>query len=130
MALKVALKPGERMLIGGAVIKNGSRQAAELIVENNVPVLREKDILSEKKANTPCSRIYFIIQLMYIDRENLATHHESYWKLVRPLLQVAPRLTGLIDHINENIVNGKYYQALKLAAELIAYEKEITGNVQ
>jgi flagellar biosynthesis regulator FlbT len=43
---------------------------------------------------------------------------------------VAPRLTGLIDHINENIVNGKYYQALKLAAELMAYEKEITGNVQ
>jgi flagellar protein FlbT len=130
MALKIALKPGERMLIGGAVIKNGSRQTAELIVENNVPVLREKDILREKEANTACSRIYFIIQLMYIDRENLATHHEGYWKLVRPLLQVAPRLTGLIDHINENIVNGKYYQALKLAAELMAYEKEITGNVQ
>jgi flagellar protein FlbT len=129
MSLKIALKPDERMLIGGAVIKNGSRQAAELIVENNVPVLREKDILSKKEAKTPCSRIYFIIQLMYIDRENLATHHESYWKQVRPLLQVAPRLIGLIDHINENIVNGKYYQALKLAAELIAYEKEITGNV-
>jgi len=130
MALKIALKHGERMLIGGAVIKNGSRQTEELIVENNVPVLREKDILSENEANTPCSRIYFIIQLMYIDRENLAVHHESYWKLVRPLLKAAPRLTGLIDQINENILNGKYYQALKLAAELIAYEKEITGNVQ
>lgn len=130
MALKIALKPGERILIGGAVVKNGSRQTEDLIVENKVPVLREKDILSEKEANTPCSRIYFIIQLMYIDRENLAVHHENYWKLVSPLLQAAPRLTGFIDHINENIVNGKYYQALKLAADLIAYEKEITGNVQ
>jgi flagellar protein FlbT len=129
MALKIALKPGERMLIGGAVVKNGGRQKAELIVENNVPVLREKDILSEKEADTPCSRIYFVIQLMYIDTENLAIHHESYWKLVRPLLQAAPRLTGLIDQINENILNSKYYQALKLAAELIAYEKEITDNV-
>ena len=123
------LKPGERILIGGAVVKNGSRQTSELIVENNAPVLREKDILNEKEADTPCSRIYFVIQLMYIDTENLAIHHESYWKLVRPLLQAAPRLTGLIDQINENILNGKYYQALKLAAELIAYEKEITGNV-
>jgi flagellar protein FlbT len=130
MALKIALKPGERMLIGGAVVKNGSRQTTELIVENNAPVLREKDILNEKEANTPCSRIYFAIQLMYIDTENLATHHESYWKLVRPLLKAAPRLTGLIDQVNEHILNGKYYQALKLAAELIAYEKEITGNVQ
>ena len=129
MALKIELKPGERMLIGGAVVKNGSRQTSALIIENNVPVLRGKDILSEKEANTPCTRIYFVIQLMYIDMENLAIHHESYWKLVRPLLKAAPRLTGLVDQINENILNGKYYQALKLAAELIAYEKEITGNV-
>jgi len=130
MALKIALKPGERIIIGGAVVKIGSHQTSELIVENNVPVLREKDILSEKEADTPCTRIYFVIQLMYIDTENLAIHHESYWKLVRPLLKAVPRLTGLIDQINENILNGKYYQALKLAAELIAYEKEITGNVQ
>jgi flagellar protein FlbT len=129
MALKIELKPGERMLIGGAVVKNGSRQTSALIIENNVPVLRGKDILSEKEANTPCTRIYFVIQLMYIDMENLAIHHESYWKLVRPLLKAAPRLTGLVAQINENILNGKYYQALKLAAELIAYEKEITGNV-
>ena len=95
MALKIALKPGERILIGGAVVKNGSRQTAELIVENNAPVLREKDILSEKEADTPCSRIYFVIQLMYIDTENLAIHHESYWKLVRPLLKAAPRLHGI-----------------------------------
>ena len=130
MALKIELKPGERMLIGSAVVKNGSRQTSALIIENNVPVLRGKDILSEKEANTPCTRVYFVIQLMYIDMENLAIHHESYWKLVRPFLKAAPRLTGLVDQINENILNGKYYQALKLAAELIAHEKEITGNVQ
>ncbi len=130
MALKISLKPGERILIGGAVVKNVGRQTSDLLVENNAPVLREKDILSEKDADTPCSRIYFVIQLMYIDTENLPTHHESYWKLVRPLLKAVPRLTGLIDQINENILNGKYYQALKLAAELIAYEKETTGYVQ
>ncbi len=129
MALKIAFKPGERMMIGGAVVKNTGRQTSELLVENNAPVLREKDILGEKEADTPCSRIYFVIQLMFIDRDNLATHHESYWKLVRPLLEAAPRLTGLIDRINENILNGKYYQALKTAVELIAYEKEIIVNV-
>jgi len=130
MALKITLKPDERVLIGGAVVKNGSRQTSELIVENGVPVLREKDILGEKEADTICSRIYFAIQLMYIDTENLSIHQENYWKLVRPLVKAVPRITGLIDHTNENILNGKYYQALKLAAELIAYEKEITNNVQ
>lgn len=130
MALKITLKPGERILIGGAVVKNISRQTSELIIENAVPVLREKDILGEKEADTICSRIYFAIQLMYIDTENLSIHQENYWKLVRSLVKAVPTITGLIDHINENILNSKYYQALKLAAELIAYEKEITNNVQ
>lgn len=130
MALKIALKPGERVLIGGAVLKNGNQQTSDLIIENKVPVLREKDILSEKDAVTPCSRIYFVIQLMYIDTENLTSHHENYWKLVNPLLKAVPSLTGLIDKINENILSGKYYQALKLTAELITYEREMTRNVQ
>lgn len=129
MALKIALKPGERILIGGAVITNG-RQKSELIVDNDAPVLREKDILGEKEADTPCSRIYFVIQLMYIDTDNLSIHHENYWKLVQPLVKAVPRLTGLVDQINENILNGRYYQALKLAAQLMAHEKEITGYVQ
>jgi flagellar protein FlbT len=130
MALKITLKPGERILVGGAVVKNISRQTSELIIENAVPVLREKDILGEKEADTICSRIYFAIQLMYIDTENLSIHQENYWKLVRSLVKAVPTITGLIDHINENILNSKYYQALKLAAELIAYEKEITNSVQ
>jgi len=130
MALKIALKPGERVLIGGAVVKNGNHQTMELIVENKAPVLREKDILSEKEADTPCSRIYFVIQLMYIDTENLSVHHENYWKLVRPLLAAAPSLTGLIDQINENILKGRYYQALKLAGDLIECEQEVLRNVR
>ena len=130
MALKIALKPNERILFGGAVVKNGGRQTNELIIENNVPVLREKDILSEKDANTPCSRIYFAIQLMYIDPENLSIHHESYWKLVEPFVKAAPRLSGFIDQISENIYNNKYYQALKLAAELIKFEEEMASYVQ
>ena len=129
MALKIALKPNERILFGGAVVKNGGRQTTELIIENNVPVLREKDIMSEKDANTPCSQIYFAIQLMYIDSENLSIHHESYWKLVEPFVKAVPRFAGFIDQISENIYNYKYYQALKLAAELIKFEKEMANYV-
>ena len=45
MGLKITLKPGERMIIGGAVITNGG-QKSNFIVENKVPILRDKDILS------------------------------------------------------------------------------------
>ena len=129
MALKITLKPGERIVIGGAVITNGSNHKCDLLVNNNAPVLREKDILTERDATTPCSRIYFTIQLMYIDHENRKVHIDAYWHQVRELLSAAPSLIGLIDQISENIVNGRYYQALKLGGDLIEYEQGVLRNV-
>jgi flagellar protein FlbT len=76
MALKITLKPNEKMIIGGAVVTNGNIKNTDLIIENNVPVLRQKNILSQKDATSPCSRIYFTIQLMYIDEENIAAHQD------------------------------------------------------
>jgi len=129
MALKITLKPNEKMVVGGAVITNGTIKNTDLIIENNVPILRQKDILSKKDAASPCSRIYFLIQLMYIDEENIATHQHAYWKLVRELLEAVPRLTGHIDQINENILKGNCYRALKLAGELIDFEQEVLKHV-
>jgi len=129
MTLKITLKPQEKMIIGGAVLINGNPKNTDLIIENTVPVLRQKDILSEKDATSPCSRIYFVIQLMYIDETNLLTHHNAYWKLVRELLDAAPSLTGFIDQINQHILSGRHYQALKLARELITYEQEVISRV-
>ncbi|MGA1869721.1 MAG: flagellar biosynthesis repressor FlbT [bacterium] len=129
MALKITLKPHERMVIGGAVVTNAnSNTSANLIIENNVPVLREKDILSVKDANTPCTRIYFVIQLMYVDEENLVTHHNTYWKLVHDLIRAAPSVLGLVDQISEQILNGRYYQALKIAQKLIKYERRLLSR--
>jgi flagellar protein FlbT len=125
MALKITLKPNEKMIVGGAVVTNGNAKNTDLIIENNVPVLRQKDIISEKDATSPCSRIYFIIQLMYIDPENMADHQPTYWKLVHELIDAAPRLTGHINEINEHILIGNYYRALKLANQLIDYEQEV-----
>ena len=128
MALKLTLKPGERMIIGGAVVANGSSKA-ELFIENNVPLLRDKDIMGEADADTIAKQIYFTIQLMYIDSENLINHHNTYWNLVQQTIEAAPTTVGLIDQISEKIVSSKYYQALKLGRQLIEYEKEIMRRV-
>jgi flagellar protein FlbT len=129
MPLKITLKPGERIVVSGAVVTNGSDHNCDLLINNNAPVLREKDILTEKDATTPCSRIYFTIQLMYIDHEYRKIHADIYWQQIRELIAAAPSLTGLIDQTNENIVNGRYYQSLKLAGKLIDYEQEVLRNV-
>lgn len=129
MALKLTLKSNERMIIGTTVVANGGKTACNLVVENKTPILRQKDILNEKEADSPCRRIYFAIQLMYIDQENELVHRETYWKLVRQLLDAVPSLTGAIDRINQHILTGEYYLALKLASELIDYEQEAISSV-
>jgi flagellar protein FlbT len=130
MALRISLKPQEKMILGGAVIMNGNNTGCKLIIENTVPILREKDILNENDANSPCRRIYFVIQLMYIDEENLVNHQKKYWKLIKDLVKAAPSTIDVIDQISEEIVSARYYQALKLAQKLIDYEQEVISRVQ
>jgi flagellar protein FlbT len=134
MALKITLKPGERMILGGAVVTNGSSGSCDLIVENKVPILRQKDILSEEKADSPCRRIYLAVQLMYIDEANLPAYHKGFWGLVKEVVAAAPSTVGLIDAISENILQRRYYQALKLTKRLIDYEQEaiqrVSGSVE
>ena len=114
MPLKVVLKPGERMVIDGAVIRNGNTKAV-FTIENKVPLLREKDILAQKDATTVCRQIYYVTQLMYIDRTDPVSHHDAYWKLVQPLVKAAPSSVALVDRISAQILAGHHYQALKLA---------------
>ena len=128
MPLKITLKPHERMIVGGAVITNGNAKC-DLLIENKVSILRQKDIMSEKDAYSPCRKIYFTIQLMYIDEESLIEHQNTYWKLVQDIVKAAPSMLALIDQISEHILNNKYYQALKLARKLIDYEQEIIDHV-
>lgn len=129
MALKISLRPHERLIMGNAVIENGGSRS-EFMVENNIPILREKDIMSARDADSPCRRIYFVIQLMYVDEKNLAQHHNAYWELVKDIVEAAPSTLGLIDQISWYILGNKYYQALKLTKKLIEYEQEVTNNVR
>jgi flagellar biosynthesis repressor protein FlbT len=129
MALKITLKPHERLIIGGAVITNGST-AAHLVVENNVPILRQKDIMSLSDADSPCRRIYFTIQLMYVDEKNLPEQHRIYWELMKDVAEAAPSQKGRIAEISDLVLNRNYYQALKLTKKLMAYEQEAIDHVR
>ena len=128
MALKVELKPNERILIGEAVITN-CNQRSWLVIEGTSPILREKDILTAARADTPAKRIYLAVQLMYTSRDPRA-HHEIYFTLVRDTLSAAPSTWPHIESINNHILTGKMYKALKDAKKLIAYERELMDHAK
>jgi flagellar biosynthesis repressor protein FlbT len=132
MALKVELKPGEKIIIGTVAIRNGDNRA-RFFIEGQAPILREKDILSADSANSPAKLIYFAVQLMYVEG-SLEKHHDLYFKCVQDFVRAAPSATPIIMEVNNRILSGDFYKALKTAKELVAYEQKLfaaaTGSVE
>jgi flagellar biosynthesis repressor protein FlbT len=126
MALVIDLKQGEKILIGEAVITNDG-QRARLHIAGDAPIMREKDVMQESDADTPAKRIYFLIQCMYLAR-NPGQYHKKYFGLVEEIQHASPSSSFFFMQINDQIMAGSYYKALKLAKELISHEKELVEN--
>jgi flagellar protein FlbT len=124
MALKVELKPHERIIIGSCVITNTEQRTRLLIDGENIPILREKDILTPETADTPSKLIYLAVQLMYISPEPQA-NHGTYFNLLREVVTVMPSAWPIIEEINNHILSGDHYLALKEARKLIVYEAKL-----
>jgi flagellar biosynthesis repressor protein FlbT len=128
MALKVELKPHERIIIGDCVVTN-SDQRTRLLIDGTVPILREKAIMTPDRADTPAKRVYLAVQLMYTSKDP-RLYHEVYFALVRDILKAAPSVWPYIESINNHILTGEVYKALKYANKLIIYEQEILANAK
>lgn len=66
---------------------------------------------------------------MYIDEGAIAELHPVYWELVKDVVQAAPSMKEVLTQISESLIDGKIYQALKLAKKLIQYEEELVHHV-
>lgn len=128
MALIIDLKPGEKILIGTAVITNDA-QRTRLHISGEAPILREKDVMKEEDADTPCKKIYFLVQCMYLAR-NPRIYFDKYFELIREIQDAAPSTTFFFLKINEMILEGHYYKAMKDARELLSHEQELVDNVK
>jgi flagellar protein FlbT len=67
--------------------------------------------------------------LMYIGRDP-AQQHEVYFALMRDIVQAAPSAWRYIADINNQILTGDLYKALKSAKKLIEYEQELLSHAK
>jgi flagellar protein FlbT len=126
MPLKVTLKPNEKILVGTAVIANGPTKS-ELVILNRVPVLRQKDILTEEQADTVAKKLYFAILNMYVAPDRERDFHNLYFLLLKQLIQLPMEARGieLMHEVSQCIIGGDHYRALKVCRKLIDYEAEV-----
>jgi flagellar protein FlbT len=128
MSLKVELKPGEKLLIGNCVVTN-SDQRTRIFIDGRAPILREKDILTAETATSPARRIYLAVQLMYIN-EDVGGMRKDYFQLINDIVRAAPSTIPIVDEINNEILTGSLYKALKAAKKLIQYEQDLLSNAK
>ncbi len=116
------------MLIGHAVIRNGDR-SSEFFIENSAAILREKDIMKEDAANSPARRLYFLVQLMYVDPENSAGYRNAYLELQRQILEAAPSSSKILEEIVSFLDRGDHYHALKSTKKLMEHEQTLLSKI-
>ena len=129
MALKLSLKPGEKIAINGAVVVNGDRRA-EIAVENPANILRERDIMAVDEANSPARRIYFSVMIMALGEGDLTAARAEFERRIMEFAAVVetPAALALCAKISANVANGERYKALAHCKSLIAFETERLYN--
>jgi flagellar protein FlbT len=123
MALKVVLKPFERIIIGQSLITN-SETRTTFLIDGEAPILREKDILTAETANTPVKRLYFCIQMMYLEND-IPKYQDLYMGFIKDLLEAVPSFRTSIETASKLILSGSLYNSLKEIRKLIAREDEL-----
>ncbi len=127
MALSLTLKPDERVILGGAVVRNAGKHSARLMIETAVPVLRGADILGPNQVKTPCERIYMAVQLLYLEPARRDESMALYVSLAKDLLSAAPSMGPHLAKTSLHVASGEYYQALQQAKQLLKHEQVLLG---
>jgi flagellar protein FlbT len=86
-----------------------------------------KGVMQEEQADSPCKKIYFVVQLMFIS-ENPQELYGLFFELVRDVQKAAPSTTGFLGKAGECIMNDDYLGALHEITALIEYEQKIISG--
>lgn len=129
MPLTIDLKPHEKLFINGAVLANGESRASFQVL-NDAALLRERDILTEEKADTPCKRVYFAVQSLYMDPAHTTDYLPVFVRLSRDVRQAAASADPILAEIEDCVAEGRLYPALKAARRLIEYEEELLNHAR
>lgn len=111
--LAVKLKPGERIVVNGAVLCNGKARNT-LYFANTASILREKDVMRIEQASSPVVRACYLVQLMMVNADDLEVYRPSYEKLMTQLRNAFPS-TEIRQKLAEStqwVLSGNYYKAL------------------
>lgn len=124
--LRITLRDGEKAIVNGAVLRAVGR--TQIAVENQVSILRGREVMQPEEATTPARQLYFAAMLAYIDPANRGQHQDDVVALIGGLVATltAPEARAACIAFAHDMAIGDYYKALTAARELIGFENVAT----
>jgi len=127
-ALKISLKPNEKIYINGAVLRVDRKVSIELM--NDVQFLLETHVLQADEASTPLRQLYFIVQIMLMNPDSAEQALGMFRKSLPLLLAnfTDERIKTALKNIDRQVSEGHVYEALKAIRALYPIERAILGG--
>lgn len=133
MSLTIRLKPGEKVVVNGGVLRNASaRHPIALEVLNRVNFMREREILLPEDAITPLLKVIYWLQIAYIDPLNSEKGRIRFLEAARELFEQKQRegdreicygLASAIGYAH----TLQYAAALKALRDALPFERARLG---
>jgi flagellar biosynthesis repressor protein FlbT len=127
--LVLELRPGEAMIINGALVRFRTRSRIELVAKARF--MFGKQIMTPEQADSPARRIYFALQTAYVGEQQertdgLATAHDLIVAFKAATTSALAR--EILDRAEAAAADDNCYLALKLARRIINHEDTVLGR--
>lgn len=117
MPLKFTLRPGEKVIVNGAVIGRGE-EPGSFYLFNKANFLRGREVMKDDAADTIEKRLYLIIQLIYLFPENAPENLSKFETILAEAMRQQPDRLEALTQVARLVHINDYYRALKATAKL------------
>lgn len=124
MPLRIIVKPQERLIVNGAVLRNGGSHNITLIVETQCQFLREGELISESEADTPCKKLGLTLQVLHLSEDPTEVENLFFAQAVE-VMRLMPSAAPVLLKIQEALAAKQTYAAVKLGKQLMLLERDI-----
>lgn len=128
--LRLKLRPNERVLINGAVIKNGHTQVELRVLTPETKILRLRDALHPDDIDTPTKRVCYVAQLVVAGEVQPEEAMSQFVRGVVALKQVFldPGSQATMDQAIQHARANNFYKAMQCMRRILLYEELVMRN--
>jgi flagellar protein FlbT len=120
--LKIALKPGEKIYVNGAVISVDRKVSLEFL--NDVQFLLQNHVMQADDATSPLRQLYFMVQIILMNPEDAAQARSMFRETLPVLLDTfrTDAICAKLRDIDQMVRDGQVFEALRAIRGLFPQE--------